>query len=85
MTARPTPTRSESEAGAPCAGHVRWTSWTAGTSCGTKTQMTKLPGVPVIVLSGLDRSRAGDVDVTEYLNKSLDFDRLLGFVRKYCQ
>jgi CheY-like chemotaxis protein len=40
--------------------------------------------VPVIVLTALDRGRAGDIDVTEYLKKPLDFDRLLSLVRKYC-
>jgi CheY-like chemotaxis protein len=41
-------------------------------------------GVPVIVLSALDQSRAGDVRADAFLKKPLDFDRLLSLVRNYC-
>jgi CheY-like chemotaxis protein len=44
-----------------------------------------LAGVPVIVLSALDPTHTRGVNMTEYLKKPLDFDRLLGLVRKYCQ
>jgi CheY-like chemotaxis protein len=40
--------------------------------------------VPVIVLSALDQSRAGDVNASAFLKKPLDFDRLLTLVRMYC-
>jgi CheY-like chemotaxis protein len=43
-----------------------------------------LAAVPVIVLSALDQSRAGDVRADAVLNKPLDFDRLLALVRSYC-
>lgn len=43
-----------------------------------------LAGVPVIVLSALDQSRASDVHATHFLKKPLDFDRLLDLVRRYC-
>ena len=41
-------------------------------------------GVPVIVLSALDQSRAADVRADAFLKKPLDFDRLLTLVRNYC-
>ena len=41
-------------------------------------------GVPVIVLSALDQSRAADVRADAFLKKPLDFDRLLALVRNYC-
>ncbi len=41
-------------------------------------------GVPVIVLSALDPSRAADVNANAFLKKPLDFDRLLALVRGYC-
>jgi len=44
-----------------------------------------LAGVPVIVLSALDQSRAGDVDAAAFLKKPLDFDRLVQLVRHYCR
>ena len=43
-----------------------------------------LAGVPVIVLSALDPSRAAGVDAVAFLEKPLDFDRLLALVRTYC-
>jgi len=43
-----------------------------------------LAAVPVIVLSALDQSRAGDVAADAVLKKPLDFDRLLALVRSYC-
>jgi CheY-like chemotaxis protein len=43
-----------------------------------------LAGVPVIVLSALDRSRAAGVNAAAFLEKPLDFDRLLALVRTYC-
>ena len=43
-----------------------------------------LAGVPVIVLSALDQTRAAMVDAEAYLKKPLDFDRLLDLVRQYC-
>ena|SRR5437868_10885800 len=42
-------------------------------------------GVPVIVLSALDQTRAADVSADAFLKKPLDFDRLLALVRGYCQ
>ena len=42
-------------------------------------------GVPVIVLSALDPSRAADVNANAFLKKPLDFDRLLALVRSYCR
>jgi CheY-like chemotaxis protein len=44
-----------------------------------------LAPVPVIVLSALDQTRAGNVDATAFLKKPLDFDRLLDLVRIYCR
>src|SRR2546425_629772 len=44
-----------------------------------------LAGVPVIVLSALDQTRAGNVDAEAFLKKPLDFDRLLQLVRHYCR
>jgi len=41
-------------------------------------------GVPVIVLSALDPTRAADVNANAFLKKPLDFDRLLALVRSYC-
>jgi len=43
-----------------------------------------LAGVPVIVLSALDQTRAAMVDAEAYLKKPLDFDRLLELVRALC-
>jgi CheY-like chemotaxis protein len=40
--------------------------------------------VPVIVLSALDQTRAGDVGAAAFLKKPLDFDRLVKLVRSYC-
>jgi CheY-like chemotaxis protein len=45
----------------------------------------ELAGVPVVVLSALDSSRAVDLDGAAFLKKPLDFDRLLSLVRHYCQ
>ena len=42
-------------------------------------------GVPVIVLSALDPTRAADVNANAFLKKPLDFDRLLALVRSYCR
>jgi DNA-binding response OmpR family regulator len=42
-------------------------------------------GLPVIVLSALDQSRAAYVNADAFLKKPLDFDRLLTLVRGYCQ
>jgi len=44
----------------------------------------ELAGVPVIVLSAIDRSRAGELRADGYLVKPLDFERLLGLIRTYC-
>jgi CheY-like chemotaxis protein len=44
-----------------------------------------LAGVPVIVFSAVDHSRAGDVSAAAILTKPLDFDRLLALVRSYCE
>jgi two-component system chemotaxis response regulator CheY len=43
-----------------------------------------IAGLPVIILSALDPSRAKDVDATAFLKKPLDFDRLLTLVRQHC-
>jgi CheY-like chemotaxis protein len=43
-----------------------------------------LAGVPVIVLSALDETRAVMVDAQAFLKKPLDFDRLLQLVHAYC-
>ena len=43
-----------------------------------------IAGLPVIVLSALDQSRAKDVDAAAFLKKPLDLDRLLRLVRHYC-
>jgi CheY-like chemotaxis protein len=43
-----------------------------------------LARLPVIVLSALDPSRAGDFDGAVFLTKPLDFNRLLSLVRQYC-
>ena len=40
--------------------------------------------VPVVVLSAVDPSRAGDLGGTPFLKKPLDFDRLLELVRRFC-
>jgi CheY-like chemotaxis protein len=45
----------------------------------------QLAGVPVIVLSALDQTRATDVPMNAFLKKPLDFDRLLELVRRYCE
>jgi two-component system chemotaxis response regulator CheY len=42
-----------------------------------------LAGVPVVVLSALDETRAGAAS-HEFLKKPLDFDRLLQLVKGYC-
>jgi CheY-like chemotaxis protein len=42
-------------------------------------------GVPVIILSALDPTRASGVEADAFLKKPLDFDRLLSLVRGYCQ
>jgi len=47
-------------------------------------QDPEMAGVPVVVLSALDPSRAGDLDANAFLKKPLDFDRLLELVRQYC-
>jgi CheY-like chemotaxis protein len=43
-----------------------------------------LAGVPVVVLSALDPSRAQDLAGAAFLKKPLDFDRLLELVRQFC-
>ncbi len=43
-----------------------------------------LANVPVVILSALDRSRAGDLEPAAFLKKPLDFDHLLQLVRTYC-
>ena len=43
-----------------------------------------IAGVPVVVLSAVDPSRAGDLGGIAFLKKPLDFDRLLELVRQYC-
>jgi len=45
----------------------------------------KAAKVPVIVLSALDRTRAGDLGEVAFMKKPLDFDRLLELVRRYCK
>lgn len=42
-------------------------------------------GVPVVVLSALDHTRAADLGETAFLKKPLDFDRLLELVRLHCR
>jgi CheY-like chemotaxis protein len=44
-----------------------------------------LSGVPVVVLSALDSSRAQDLQEAAFLKKPLDFDHLLQLVRRYCR
>lgn len=44
-----------------------------------------LAGVPVVVLSALDHTRAADLGGTAFLKKPLDFDRLLELVRQHCR
>jgi len=41
--------------------------------------------VPVIVLSALDQGRAAPMEAEAFLNKPLDFDRLLELVRDHCR
>ena len=41
--------------------------------------------VPVIVLSALDQRRAAPVEAEAFLNKPLDFERLLELVRDHCR
>jgi CheY-like chemotaxis protein len=41
-----------------------------------------LAGIPVVVLSALDPSRAADLTGAAFLRKPLDFDRLLATVRQ---
>jgi len=43
-----------------------------------------IAGVPVVVLSAVDPSRAGDLGGIAFLKKPLDFDRLLELVRRFC-
>jgi two-component system, chemotaxis family, chemotaxis protein CheY len=43
-----------------------------------------LAGVPVVVLSALDETRAVGAASHEFLKKPLDFDRLLQLVKAYC-
>ena len=45
----------------------------------------RVADIPVIVLSALDQSRAGNIDEAAFLKKPLDFDRLLHLGRHYCQ
>jgi CheY-like chemotaxis protein len=40
--------------------------------------------VPVVVLSAVDPSRAGDLGGAAFLKKPLDFDQLLELVRRFC-
>jgi CheY-like chemotaxis protein len=44
-----------------------------------------ISGIPVVVLSALDPSRAGDLRPQAFLKKPLDFDRLLDIVRTHCR
>lgn len=44
----------------------------------------ELASVPVIVLSALDQTRAGNLEATAFLKKPLDFDHLLELVREHC-
>jgi CheY-like chemotaxis protein len=44
-----------------------------------------IAGVPVVVLTAVDQRRATSVNATAFLNKPLDFDRLLELVRQYCR
>jgi CheY-like chemotaxis protein len=44
-----------------------------------------IAGVPVVILTAVDQRRAASVDATAFLNKPLDFDRLLQLVRQYCR
>ena len=44
-----------------------------------------LSGVPVIVLSAIDQTRAADLHAQAFLKKPLDFDRLVRLVRQYCE
>ncbi len=48
-------------------------------------QDPELSGIPVVVLSALDPSRAGDLHPDAFLKKPLDFDRLLEIVRTHCR
>ncbi len=48
-------------------------------------QDPELAGIPVVVLSALDPSRAGDLHPDAFLKKPLDFDRLLDIVRRHCR
>jgi CheY-like chemotaxis protein len=41
--------------------------------------------VPVVVLTAVDQARAKAVNAAAFLNKPLDFDRLLQLVRQYCR
>ena len=43
-----------------------------------------LADVPVVVLSALDAARVSEIGAIEFLEKPLDFDRLLELVRRYC-
>ena len=44
-----------------------------------------LSSVPVVVLSALDQHRIRDIGANGFLKKPLDLDRLLAFVRQFCQ
>jgi len=48
-------------------------------------QDPSVAGVPVIILSALDPTRASGVEADAFLKKPLDFDRLLSLVRGYCE
>jgi len=45
----------------------------------------RLRAVPVVVLSALDRAGAAEFCDVEYLEKPLDFERLLALVHRHCQ
>jgi len=53
--------------------------------CRRQSTDPSMAALPVIVLSALDQSRAGDIGAVEFLKKPLDFDRLLTLVRRHCQ
>jgi len=44
----------------------------------------RIATVPVVVLSAVDPSRAGDLGGAAFLKKPLDFDRLLELVHRFC-
>jgi CheY-like chemotaxis protein len=43
----------------------------------------RLADVPVIILSALDQTRAGDIGEAAFMKKPLDFDRLIDLVRHF--